>query len=129
VHPALDAKLPLGGEFWPHRRRPEVSSSIPAVGPSPGRWLISKAGSRCLREASDAGSAVAEPEMDGVGSNRTMSYSRWSYNRYCLSCFGLLGVFSFFLPDIVKLASCLYKLRHLYKTLSSEQGNWDAVIA
>lgn len=110
VHPELDAKLLLGG-FWPRCARPEVSAHIPAVGPSSGGCLISQPGSRSLREASDAGSAVAEPEMDGVGSNRTMSYSRWSYNRYGLSCFGLPFFLLFFLPDVVKLASCLYKLR------------------
>lgn len=111
VLPELDVKPPLSSEFWPLRARPEASACIPAVGLSSGRCLISKPGSRCLWEASNAGSAVAEPEMDGVGSNRTMSYSRWSYNRYSLSCFGLLGFFPFFLPDIVKLASCFYKPR------------------
>lgn len=43
----------------------------------------------CLVPAGGRGcwACRSQPEMDGVGSSRTMSYSRWSYNRYRLCRF------------------------------------------
>lgn len=106
-HPELDAKPLPGGEFRRSRARPEAAVPIPGA----GRCVTAQP---CPQQPSHAGSAVAEPEMDGVSSNRNMSYSRWSYNRYPLSGLGLLFScfsFLFFLPDIVKPSRCLYKSR------------------
>lgn len=106
--PAARRRAPA--EPWPRGARPEAaarggpSSSSSSSSSSSGRCLLSEGSSRRLRWARDAGGAVAEPEMDGVGSNRTMSYSRWSYNRYRLSPFALFGCF---LVLLVVLVFCL----------------------
>ncbi|XP_026706413.1 tubby protein homolog isoform X5 [Athene cunicularia] len=57
-------------------------SARPHPGGGPGRRRVfeSRARPPAPAGARDAASAVTELEMDGVGSNRTMSYSRWSYN-------------------------------------------------
>lgn len=85
--PAARRRAPA--EPWPRGARPEAAArGGPSSSSSSGRCLLSEGS---LRWARDAGRAVGEPEMDGVGSNRTMSYSRWSYNRYRLSPFAFFG--------------------------------------
>lgn len=76
---------------------------------------------RCVTAALPCRERCSPAEMDGVSSNRNMSYSRWSYNRYrlswlglfsCLgslfSCFPVVFVFVFFLRDAVKASHSVY---------------------